>query len=72
MVWLLHQEQQQKSQCGITNNNTGNNYRMSEIQAALGLSQMKRLGEFVKKRNELADIYSMSLQCQSNTNYLKE
>ena len=40
----------------------GNNYRMSEIQAALGLSQMKRLGEFVKKRNELADIYSMSLE----------
>lgn len=35
----------------------GFNYRMTEIQAALGLSQMQRLDEFVAKRHELAAHY---------------
>ena len=35
----------------------GFNYRMTDIQAALGLSQMKRLDHFVKTRNSLADRY---------------
>lgn len=35
----------------------GFNYRMTELQAALGLSQMQRLEEFVIKRNELASRY---------------
>ena len=35
----------------------GNNYRLTEIQAALGLSQLKRLKEFVKIRNKLARLY---------------
>ena len=35
----------------------GYNYRMTELQAALGLSQMKRLEEFVVKRHELASRY---------------
>ena len=39
----------------------GYNYRMTDIQAALGLSQMERLDEFVLKRNELAQIYDNSL-----------
>jgi len=33
------------------------NYRMTDIQAALGLSQMSRLDEFVQKRNYLAAKY---------------
>ncbi|MFK7968102.1 MAG: UDP-4-amino-4,6-dideoxy-N-acetyl-beta-L-altrosamine transaminase [Rickettsiaceae bacterium] len=33
------------------------NYRMTDIQAALGLSQMLRLNEFVQKRNYLANKY---------------
>ena len=35
----------------------GFNYRMSDIHAALGLSQMRRLGEFVSKRRRIAERY---------------
>lgn len=40
----------------------GFNYRMTEMQAALGVSQMKRLHDFVAKRNELADRYDQLLK----------
>ena len=39
----------------------GYNYRMSEMQAALGLSQMKRLDAFVARRNVLAERYDRVL-----------
>lgn len=39
----------------------GFNYRMTDIQAALGLSQMQRLDEFVKRRHEIAGRYDTSL-----------
>lgn len=35
----------------------GYNYRMTDIQAALGRSQLKRLTEFVRRRNEIASRY---------------
>ena len=35
----------------------GYNYRLSEVSCALGLSQMKRLDEFVKRRREIAKLY---------------
>lgn len=40
----------------------GYNYRMTELQAALGLSQMQRLEAFVIKRHELASRYDNLLQ----------
>ncbi len=40
----------------------GYNYRMTEIQAALGLNQLKRLDEFVAKRHALVDRYNILLQ----------
>jgi dTDP-4-amino-4,6-dideoxygalactose transaminase len=39
----------------------GYNYRMTDIQAALGLSQMSRLNEFVERRNQLAIRYNKLL-----------
>lgn len=39
----------------------GFNYRMSDLHAALGLSQLKRLTEFVYKRKEIAEIYNQQL-----------
>ncbi len=35
----------------------GFNYRMTELQAALGVSQLSRLNCFIEKRNKLARIY---------------
>ncbi len=43
----------------------GFNYRMTEMQAALGLSQMNRLDEFVSIRTEIAAKYNAQL-CTDN------
>ncbi|MEA5479329.1 UDP-4-amino-4,6-dideoxy-N-acetyl-beta-L-altrosamine transaminase [Pseudanabaena galeata UHCC 0370] len=40
----------------------GFNYRMTDIQAALGLSQMKRLDEFIARRQFLAQRYNHLLK----------
>ena len=40
----------------------GFNYRITDLQAALGLSQMNRLDEFVGRRNELATQYDKLLK----------
>lgn len=40
----------------------GFNYRITDIQCALGLSQLKRVDEFVRKRHEFAAIYTQNLK----------
>ncbi len=40
----------------------GFNYRITDIQAALGFSQMMRLSEFVSRRTEIADRYNKQLR----------
>ena len=40
----------------------GFNYRMNDLQAALGISQMDRLDEFVVKRNKIKDRYDILLK----------
>jgi UDP-4-amino-4,6-dideoxy-N-acetyl-beta-L-altrosamine transaminase len=39
----------------------GLNYRLTDLQAALGLSQMRRLGEFLRRRRELVARYDRLL-----------
>ena len=39
----------------------GYNYRMTDLQAALGLSQMQRLGQFVSQRHAIAERYNQLL-----------
>jgi UDP-4-amino-4,6-dideoxy-N-acetyl-beta-L-altrosamine transaminase len=40
----------------------GYNYRMTDIQAALGTSQLERLDEYIERRNALANRYNRALQ----------
>ncbi|MDA8709154.1 UDP-4-amino-4,6-dideoxy-N-acetyl-beta-L-altrosamine transaminase [Gammaproteobacteria bacterium] len=39
----------------------GFNYRMTDIQAALGITQCERLDSYVTKRNEIANFYNKAL-----------
>lgn len=40
----------------------GFNYRMNDMQAALGLSQLKRLDKYVVRRHEIASYYNLRLR----------
>jgi UDP-4-amino-4,6-dideoxy-N-acetyl-beta-L-altrosamine transaminase len=40
----------------------GYNYRMTELQAALGISQMARLDDYVARRHQLAERYEAALK----------
>ena len=40
----------------------GLNYRITEIQAALGMSQLERLNSFISRRRQLAEQYDVSLR----------
>ena len=51
----------------------GFNYRMTELQAALGISQMKRIDEFVEKRHRIKTRYDLLLNdLPVITPYLKD
>ncbi|OGZ27125.1 MAG: polysaccharide biosynthesis protein [Candidatus Nealsonbacteria bacterium RIFOXYB1_FULL_40_15] len=40
----------------------GYNYRMTEMSAALGIAQIRRIGEILKKRNKVANLYNSKLK----------
>tara|TARA_B100000686_G_C16705245_1_gene925850 strand:- start:280 stop:1443 length:1164 start_codon:yes stop_codon:yes gene_type:complete len=41
---------------------SGFNYRMNDISAALGISQLKRINQFIKRRNQIAKLYNNLLK----------
>ena len=43
-------------------NHLGFNYRLNEIQSALGVSQLKKINSFTKRRNEIAEFYYENLK----------
>ncbi len=54
----------------------GSNYRLTDIQAALGFSQMSRIDAFIQKRHKIAKRYNdelkylpLTLPAQGNENY---
>ena len=44
----------------------GFNYRLNDLQAALGINQIKKLKYFVKKRHEIADTYAKYFKNNEN------
>ncbi|MEM3446417.1 MAG: DegT/DnrJ/EryC1/StrS family aminotransferase [Candidatus Korarchaeum sp.] len=50
----------------------GFNYRMTEINAAIGLAQLEKLDEFNRRRKEIASIYSEELSNIVETPYVAE
>ena len=56
-------KKQKKNTPWLFNQNfLGFNYRLTDIQASLGISQMKKLNFFIKKRNQIAKIYDKELK----------
>jgi dTDP-4-amino-4,6-dideoxygalactose transaminase len=40
----------------------GYNHRLTDIQCALGSSQLKKLDSFIQRRNEIADAYATAFK----------
>ncbi|MRX84069.1 UDP-4-amino-4,6-dideoxy-N-acetyl-beta-L-altrosamine transaminase [Eggerthella guodeyinii] len=50
----------------------GYNYRMSDIQAALGMSQLRRLGEFANRRREIVTLYNQEFSHMPEVSYQRD
>jgi len=52
-----HRQRERQSSWFYEMVDLGYNYRMTDFQCALGTSQLKKLSEWIKRRNEIAAIY---------------
>jgi len=52
-------------------NHLGYNYRMTDIQAALGLSQLKKLDWFISRRQEIATKYNLFFLSDTHSKWLQ-
>jgi len=59
---LVYRDQGKSGFYGNVHVALGYNWRMSEIHAVLGLSQLKRLNEFVEERRKIAKIYDKGVK----------
>jgi len=50
----------------------GFNYRLTDIQCALGISQLEKIDKFVKRRREIAMIYNQVFKNNSKIEIIKE
>ena len=50
----------------------GFNYRITDIQCALGSRQMDKLGSFIKRRREIAEFYKENLNGMKNIDFVHE
>jgi len=53
-------------------NEIGFNYRLTNVQAAIGCAQVERLESFVNRKREIAAIYDRELQSVRGINFMKE
>ena len=59
---LILRDQGKAGFYGNVHTELGHNWRMSELHAILGLSQLSRLGEFINCRRRIAEIYDRELE----------
>jgi len=50
----------------------GYNYRLTDFQSALGISQLNKLSNFLKKRNKIAKIYNQNFENKKKITVKKE
>ena len=50
----------------------GYNYRLTDIQCVLGISQLKKINQFIRKRREIAKIYDKAFKNNKNIEIIKE
>jgi perosamine synthetase len=57
-----HHQRRQRGEWFYEIIDLGYNYRLTDFQCALGLSQLKKLPHFLKRRREIAEIYNLVLR----------